>query len=364
MPDEVKVGIIGYGIGGRVFHAPLIAATSGLRLTAIVTANTDRALQARAEHPGAAVLDHPDRLYDLTEPLDLVVVTTPNRTHVPLARQAIAARIPVVVDKPFAPTARQGAELIEDAKTSGVMLTVFQNRRWDSDFLTLRRVLESGRLGNVFRFESRFDRWRPEVSDNWRDFGDPEEAGGLLYDLGDHIIDQALQLFGPAVDVYAELDRRRPGAVVDDDVFVAITHADGTRSHLWASALAGSLNPRFRVLGDAGTFTKYGLDPQEPQVLAGVRPGDPDWGVESPSNAAVIDAGTGKPDTVPTETGRYEQFYAHVRDAVRETGAVPVDPQDSVDGLKVIEAARRSATERRVVTVGPDADEPIAKAAL
>jgi predicted dehydrogenase len=351
MTRELQVGIIGYGIGGRGFHAPLVAATPGLHVSVLVTADRQRAAQAGADYPDAAVVDHPDRLFERRADLDLVVVSTPNRTHVPLALQAIEAQLPVVVDKPFAPTADEAQQLIDRAAARGVLLTVFQNRRWDSDFLTVRRVLASGRLGNVFRFESRYDRWQPTVLDNWREFGDPAEAGGLLYDLGAHIVDQALQLFGPAAEVYAELDRRRPGAVVDDDVFVAIEHAGGIHSHLWATTLAGSLNPRFRVLGDAATFTKYGLDPQEPQILAGQRPGDPGWGAEPESDAGIIGDGTGGLETVPTEVGRYQDFYAQVRDAVHGTGDLPVDPRDSAAALTVIEAARVSATERRIVTL-------------
>src|SRR5439155_22251836 len=175
---------------------------------------------------------------------------------------------------PFAPTALEAGQVVAPAKAAGVGLTVFQNRRLDSDFLTVRKVLDSGQLGDVFRFESRYDRWVPKPKDNWREFGDPAEAGGLLYDLGAHIVNQALQLFGPVTRVYAEVDRRRDGVQVDDDVFVALQHASGVRSHLWATALAGTQNPRFRVLGDRATFTKYGLDVQEPQIKAGLGPGD------------------------------------------------------------------------------------------
>ncbi|HEY3738159.1 MAG TPA: Gfo/Idh/MocA family oxidoreductase, partial [Jatrophihabitans sp.] len=230
-------------------------------------------------------------------------------------------------------------------------LTVFQNRRWDSDFLTVRTVIDSGRLGEVFRFESRYDRWVPQPRDSWRQLGDAAEAGGLLYDLGAHIIDQALQLFGPVAEVYAELDRRRPGAAVDDDVFLALRHTSGVRSHLWTSALAASLNPRFRVLGDAGTFTKYGLDVQEPQIIAGRRPGEDGWGVEPASDSGTLSDGV-HTQTVPTEVGRYQDFYAHVRDALRASAPFPVDPRDAVAALRVIEAAQRSSTEHRLVAIG------------
>ncbi|HEY3709639.1 MAG TPA: Gfo/Idh/MocA family oxidoreductase [Amycolatopsis sp.] len=344
------MGILGFGIGGRVFHAPLVAATPGLAPAAIVTSNPERAAQARAEYPDADVIPGPDEFFARAAELDLVVVSTPNRTHVPLALRAIELGLPLVVDKPFAPTAAEASQVVAAAKANGIGLTVFQNRRWDSDFLTVRKVLESGRLGDVFRFESRYDRWVPKVKDNWREFGDPAEAGGLLYDLGAHIVDQALQLFGPVAEVYAEVDRRRPGVAVDDDVFVALHHANGVRSHLWASALAATRNPRFRVLGDQATFTKYGLDVQEPQIKDGLRPGDEGWGVEPAADAGSLGVDDAT-EIVPTEVGRYQDFYAQVRDALRGEAAFPVDPASSVETLRVIEAAHRSGAEARVVSL-------------
>jgi predicted dehydrogenase len=347
--SELNVGIIGYGLGGRVFHAPLVAATAGLRPAVIVTANPQRSGQARADYPGAAVVDDIDELYK--HDVDLVVVTTSNSSHVSLALRSIEESVPVVVDKPFAPTAAEAQQVVDAAAAAGVGLTVFQNRRWDSDFLTVRRVLDSGRLGEVVRYESRYDSWRPVVPPGWRELADPAEAGGLLYDLGAHIIDQALQLFGPVAEVYAELDRRRPGSEVDDDVFVALRHVNGVRTHLWASVLGGALNPRFRLMGTAATFTKYGQDVQAPQVLySGMRPGDEGWGVEPAADAGTIAAGDQR-ETVTTEVGRHQDFYAQVRDALRGAADWPVDPHDAVAALRVIEAAARSSEERRVVAL-------------
>lgn len=354
MADDLRVGILGYGIGGRVFHAPLVAATPGLTPAVIVTRNPERSSQARAAYPGTEIVPDADALFARAGELDLVVVSTPNRTHAPLALRAIELGLPVVVDKPFAPTAAEAEQVVAAAKAKGVGLTVFQNRRWDSDFLTVRKVIDSGRLGEVFRFESRYDRWVPKIKDNWRELGDPGEAGGVLYDLGAHIVDQALQLFGPVTQVYAEIDRRRPGAQVDDDVFVALRHENGVRSQLWSSTLAATRNPRFRVLGDRAAFTKYGLDVQEPQINDGLRPGDDGWGVEPESDTGVlgVDDGTDQTELVPTETGRYQDFYAQVRDALRGEGDFPVDPAGSVAALHVIEAAHRSGAEGRVVTLG------------
>jgi len=348
--SDLRVGILGYGIGGQRFHAPLVAATPGLALTAIVTANPDRAALARTTYPTATIVPTADALFEAAAELDLVVVSTPNRTHLPLALRAIEAGKPIVVDKPFAPTVADAERIIAAASGAGVGLTVFQNRRYDSDFRTVRKLVESDRLGAVARFESRYDRWVPRLRDNWREFADPAEAGGLLYDLGAHIVDQALQLFGPVTEVYAELDQRRPGAQIDDDTFVALHHASGVRSHLWASTLAATRNPRFRVVGTRGTFTKYGLDVQEPQVQQGMRPGDPDWGVEPEADAGTFGDGE-HTERVPTEVGCYQRFYAEVRDALLGDGEFPVDPRGAVEVLRVIEAARLAATERRVVTL-------------
>lgn len=246
---EIRVGLIGYGLAGACFHAPLIASTPGMRLAAVVTADAERARRAADAHPGARVLPGSERLWQTAADLDLVVIATPNRTHAPLAGQALAAGLPVVVDKPLAPTAAQARRLIEAARRRGLLLTVFHNRRWDGDFLTVRRLLREGRLGTVARFESRFERWRPVPKPGWRQEAEPEAAGGVLYDLGSHLIDQALVLFGPVTQVYAELDRRSPGSDVDDDSFVALSHVSGVRSHLWMSAVAAQGGPRLRVRG-------------------------------------------------------------------------------------------------------------------
>ncbi|MFV2121505.1 Gfo/Idh/MocA family oxidoreductase [Streptomyces sp. Act-28] len=280
-PPPLRVGLVGYGLAGSVFHAPLIAATGDMVLDTVVTANEERRRQARAEFPDVRLAASPDELWARADELDLVVVASPNKTHVPFATAALEAGLPVVVDKPVAGRAAEARALGALAAERGLLLSVFQNRRWDSDFLTLRAVLESGELGGVRRFESRFERWRPLPKGGWRESGAPEEIGGLLYDLGSHVVDQALVLFGPAVRVYAEADVRRPGAEADDDTFIAITHAGGVRSHLYVSATAAQLGPRFRVLGERAGFVKYGLDPQEAALREGARPipGEP-WGVE------------------------------------------------------------------------------------
>jgi predicted dehydrogenase len=348
--SPLRVGLLGYGLAGRVFHAPLVAATDGLSLTAVVTTDPDRRAQVLRDHPGTRLFDRSDQLIGSGE-VDLVVVATPNRSHVAMARLAVAAGLPVVVDKPLAATSAEGREVVEEAQLRGVPLTVFQNRRWDGDFLTVRRLLDEGVLGTVLRFESRFDRWRPGVRQRWREQAAPEDAGGLLFDLGAHLVDQAVQLFGPVESVYAEIDHRRAGTAVDDDDFVALAHANGTRSHLWMSVLAAQLGPRMRVLGDKAAYTKYGLDGQEAALGAGRRPGDDGWGEDPPAQWGTV--GTeGDLREIRTEPGRYEAFYAGLLAALRDGAPLPVDPAESVGVLELLEAARRSAARHEIMRFG------------
>ncbi|WP_405614327.1 Gfo/Idh/MocA family oxidoreductase [Streptomyces sp. NBC_00076] len=346
----LRVGLVGYGLAGSVFHAPLIAATEGLLLDTVVTSNPERQKQARTEFPDVRTVAGPDELFDRADDLDLIVIASPNKTHVPLATAALKAGLPVVVDKPVAGTAAEARELAALAEERGLLLSVFQNRRWDNDFLTLRKLLADGELGDVWRFESRFERWRPQPKGGWRESGDPAEIGGLLYDLGSHVVDQALVLFGPAVSVYAESDIRRPGAETDDDTFIAITHANGVRSHLYASATTAQLGPRFRVLGAKAGYVKYGLDPQEAALREGERPGaGADWGLEPESLWGRVGAGEsplsggGRPE--PTLPGDYPAYYAAVARALTDGGPNPVTALEAAAALDVLEAARRSARD-------------------
>ncbi|MBN0045813.1 Gfo/Idh/MocA family oxidoreductase [Streptomyces actuosus] len=354
--SPLRAGLIGYGLAGSVFHAPLIAATEGLALDTVVTARPERQEQARAEHPDVRVAATADELLDRSGDLDLVVVAAPNRTHVPLATAALKAGLAVVVDKPIAGTAAEARELAALAADRGLFLSVFQNRRWDNDFLTLRRLVADGELGEVWRFESRFERWRPRPKGGWRESGDPAEIGGLLYDLGSHVVDQALVLFGPAVEVYAESDVRRAGATADDDTFIALTHTGGVRSHLHVSATTAQLGPRFRVLGSRAGYVKYGLDPQEAALREGRRPGTGDaWGTEPESLWGRVGAGespvTGGGRAVPTLPGAYPAYYAAVVGALAGRGPNPVTALEAAAALDVLEAARRSARDKVAVTL-------------
>lgn len=338
---DVRVALIGYGLGGASFHAPLIASTPGMRLATIVTRNPERRAQAAREHPQASIVDSVQAIWDRTQDHDVVVVTTSNDSHAPLAMDALAAGLPVVVDKPFAVTASQAREVIAEARRRNLLLTVYHNRRWDSELLTVKRLLAEQAFGDVLRFESRLERWRPQPKGGWRERGDPELAGGLLYDLGTHLIDQALHLFGPVTDVYAELDRRRPGMQVDDDVFLALTHASGVRSHLSTTALSAQPLARMRVLGSRSAYVKVQSDVQEAALRSGGRPDQPGWGEEPREHWGLLGVGDAAVP-VRSEPGAYQQFYAGVVASLRDGALPPVDPQDAVTGLEIIEACLTS----------------------
>ncbi|MFC7510969.1 Gfo/Idh/MocA family oxidoreductase [Streptomyces thermocarboxydus] len=339
-----------------MFHAPLIAATQGLALDTVVTSNPERQAQARAEYPDVRVAASADELWARADDLDLIVIASPNKTHVPLATAALEAGLPVVVDKPVAGTAAEARALAELAEKRGLLLSVFQNRRWDNDFLTLRGLIADGELGEVYRFESRFERWRPQLKGGWRESGDPAEIGGLLYDLGSHVVDQALVLFGPVTSVYAETDVRREGAQADDDTFLALTHVSGVRSHLYVSATTAQLGPRFRVLGSKAGYVKHGLDPQEAALREGARPGasDVEWGTEPEELWAYRRGrvpGDRRRHPVRTLPGDYPAYYAAVARALLSDGPNPVTAPEAAAALDILEAARRSAAEKVTVTL-------------
>ncbi|WP_163513628.1 Gfo/Idh/MocA family oxidoreductase [Fodinicola acaciae] len=341
-PVSFRVGLIGFGLAGSVFHAPLISATPGLELTAVVTGNPERADRACRDYHDVEIVRTAEELFSRPDRLDLVVIASPNGSHATLGMAALEAGLPVVIDKPMATTPQAARELVTAATERGLLLTVFQNRRWDSDFLTLRKLLDEGALGTVHRCESRFERWRPKPSDGWRDQAGPDQAAGILFDLGSHLIDQAIQLFGPVHSAYAEVDRRRSGSKADDDAFLAITHQSGTRSHLWMSSLAGQLGPRFRVLGDQAAYVKTGLDPQESDLRGGRHPARPGWGEDPVAQWGQL--GTeDKLTTIPSVPGTYPEFYRQVRDALRGAAPAPVDPNDAVTVLEVIAAAREAS---------------------
>ena len=349
---ELRGAVIGYGLAGSVFHAPLIAATPGLTVSTVVTGNPERQAAASSAYPDAVVAPDADQVFERAADHDFVVVAAPNDVHVTLARKALDAGLPVVVDKPFAPTADEARALVERAEELGVPITAYMNRRWDSDQLTLRRLLGEGRLGDVLRYESRLERWRPALSEPrpWSESSAPEAGGGILLDLGTHLVDQAVLLFGEVTRVYAELFNRRGGGA-DDDAFVALEHASGVRSHLWTSLLAASPGPRLRVLGDQAAYVVTDVDGQEEALVSGARPGDEgDWGTEPREKWGRLTTGQGS-EPVPSQRGDWPRFYSQLEGALREGSPLPVDPREALAGLEILDAARRSAASGAVVSL-------------
>lgn len=343
-----EVGLIGYGLGGATFHAPFIAATPGLHLAAVMTTDPARRHGVEERYPDTKVVATIDELLAFTPKLELMAISSPNASHYPLAKAALEAGRHVVVDKPFAVTSAQARELGEIAKAKGVKAMPFQNRRWDGDFLTVRKLIADDKLGPIYRFESRFDRWRGEPKAGWMRADWAERAENIVHDIGTHLVDQALVLFGPVTHVYAELTPRRAGVVSFDDAFLALTHANGVSSHLYMSASAGQAGPRMSVFAGKGAYLKYGLDVQEDSLKGGIRPTDALYGAEPGEKWGTL-VGPGVNETVPTIAGAYPSFYAGVARAIREGAAPPVPVADVVAGLEIIEAAFVSHSRKQVV---------------
>lgn len=319
-----RIGLAGYGFGGRIFHAPLIAAAGGAELAGVVTRSPERRADVAADHPGVPVFDSLEQLRDAGA--DAVAISTPADTHIPLLLEAVSLGMAVVCDKPFALSADEAREAVDAAEAAGVVLSVYQNRRWDSDFLTVRRLLDEGTLGEVTLFESTFERYSLDPV--------PPQGGGISRDFGAHLVDQALHLWGPVVSLYGEVSPD------DDRFFAALTHESGMTSHLSGDWTQGSPAPRFRVRGSKGAYAVYGMDGQEPALIAGERPGE-DWYTEKPERWGRIERGD-ESEPVPSERGRWDTFYPAFAAAVRGEGPVPVDPRDAIASLTVIDAIRAS----------------------
>lgn len=342
----LRVGLVGYGYAGKTFHAPLIAAVPAFALAAVASSD---AAKVHADWPGVTV--HADPLALVArDDLDLVVVATPNASHHPLARAALLAGRHVVVDKPFTVTLAQARELDELARVTGRVLSVFHNRRRDADFLTVERLLREGALGRVVEMESRFDRFRPEVKSRWREGAGP--GSGLWYDLGPHLLDQVLRLFGAPQGLVLDRAALRDGAVADD-WFRATLRYERLRVLLHAGTLVAS-GPRFTLHGTHGSFVKHGLDEQEDALRAGVRPSwppQPDWGRDRGRATLVTRAGDGGlvGADVILERGDYTGYYAAMAAAVRGEGPNPVPAAEAIEVMALIEAGIESDRERREI---------------
>ena len=340
--EPVRFGLVGYGFGGRWFHAPLLSAAPECAFLGVVTTSEERRALVSREHPDAALFGSLEEL--VAAGAEAVAISTPAATHTALTDAALDLGLAVVCDKPFALDAAAALGSVERAERLGLALAPYQNRRWDSDFRTVRALVERGALGTVHRFESRFERFDPEP-------GPPAAGGGTLLDFGAHLVDQALVLLGPVASVYAEFRVRETG--LDDDVFVALTHASGAHSQLWGSWSQAAPGLRFRVSGSEAAYTVRGpMDGQEAALLAGRTPatdGD-EWGVEPAERWGWVSRGDDR-ETHPTERGRWDTFYPAFARAVRGEGRVPVDPRDAVATATVLDAARRSATDGVIVTL-------------
>ncbi len=362
MAQQINVGIIGFGLGTRVFHAPFVSAVPGLHLSAILQRKGDEAAQA---YPAARIVRSPEELFADPD-LGLIVVSTPNETHYDLAHKALTAGKHVVIDKPFAATSDEALALIALAASKGLVVAPFHNRRWDGDFKTVRQLVETGKLGRLVTFESHFDRYRPIPREGtWKEAGNP--ANGLLFDLGPHLVDQALALFGDPASITASVRTDRDGTAIEDafDITLAFPtwQGHGLLAHCRSSMIACDAAPRFLLHGTAGSFKKYGLDPQEPTLLAGARPPilseAPDsWLTEDESlwgtltiAPVLADPATLVKTKVETAPGDYRGFYANVRDAISGAATLAVSSEEGYKVIKLLELARVSSAEGRTVPV-------------
>jgi|WetSurMetagenome_2_1015567.scaffolds.fasta_scaffold00822_8 scyllo-inositol 2-dehydrogenase (NADP+) len=348
MSKTIGVGLAGWGMAGRVFHAPLVFATPGLELAAVVERTGDT---ARRRYPGVAIVKDAESLFRRDD-VELAVIATPNATHFELARAALLAGKHVVIDKPFTVSSGEARTLMELAKSKRRVLTVFQNRRWDGDFLTVSALVRAKRLGDLKEFASHFDRFRPELKPYaWRER--PGPGAGLLYDLGPHLIDQALVLFGTPRSLSADIGTERVNCATDDRFEIALSY-DALTVRLGAGMLAREPRPRFFLRGDAGSFVKYGLDPQEEALRRGETPPDKDWGAEGPGRWGTVEAADGggvRRETVETIPGRYQEFYANVRAAIVDGVSVSVEPEQALETIRLIELAFESGRTGKNVEV-------------
>lgn len=343
----IRTALVGYGFGGRQFHAPFVAADPDLELVAVVTSHPERADQVRAEHPAATVVPSMEALLARTGDLgiELGIVSTPPVGHAQQATALLQAGLHVVVDKPLTVTSEEGHALVACAERVGRMVAPYQNRRWDGDFLTLRRLFDAGELGEIHRFESRFERWKPTETRAWK-AGPSSTGAGVLYDLGTHLIDQAVQLLGEVADVYAEIRTRRPASGADDDTFVALKHRTGAISHLWMSAVTPQVGPRFRVLGSRAGFTSWGAEPPRQHHTTGSEM-DHDGGVLEDDDRVGWVGIAEEQRRVRLDRDDYRAFYRGVARAIATGSPPPVDPADSVAVIALIERLHRDFADHR-----------------
>jgi len=345
MTEPIRAAVVGFGLGGRVFHTAYIAAVPGLELAAIVQRKGDEAAQA---YPEATIYRSVEAML-ADASIQMVAVTTSNQTHFEIGRQCLLAGKHTVIDKPFTLASAEAAELIALARERKLVLSAFQNRRWDGDFKTLRAVLESGKLGRLVVFESHYDRYRQEPRlGMWKESG--LHGGGQLYDLGTHLIDQALVLFGAPRTITADIRVERDRALNDDafDLRLGYPNLNVWLRSTMTAAIAG---PRFALHGTQGSFVKFGLDPQEDAIKAGVAIGAPGWGEEPESLWGTLKLADGGESRIPTAAGDYRDYYANVRDAILGAAPVAVPGVDAWRTARIVELARQSSDQGRTLPV-------------
>ncbi len=330
----INVGVVGFGLAGKVFHAPFIRAVPGLNLVAIARRNPE----PDPKYPGVRFVAGVEQLLAIDE-IQLVVVATPNDLHAPIAAECLRAGRHVVIDKPFATTLKEAEDLVALARKHNRLLTVFQNRRWDGDFKTVRQVMACGSLGRVVIYESHFDRFRPSLRGTWHER--PQPGMGLLFDLAPHLIDQALVLFGKPDAVSADLRKERDGTSVFD-AFDVTFHYPRVRALLRATAVAAAPGPRFWICGTEGTFTKFGLDPQEEAMKQGGDPLSKGWGEEPQSAWGTLTTGD-VVKKIPTIAGDYRGYYENVRDALLGNNALEVTSEQALDVMRALDLAEKSS---------------------
>ncbi|HGH4659140.1 TPA: oxidoreductase [Enterobacter bugandensis] len=340
MSDNIRVGLIGYGYASKMFHAPLIAGTPGMALAAVSSSD---AAKVHADWPAVPVVSEPKHLFNDPN-IDLIVIPTPNDTHFPLAKAALEAGKHVVVDKPFTVTLSQARELEALAKSLGRVLSVFHNRRWDSDFLTVKTLLGEGTLGEIVFFESHFDRFRPQVRNRWREQAGP--GSGIWYDLAPHLLDQAVNLFGLPVSMTVDLAQLRPGAQTTD-YFHAVLSYPQRRIVLHGTMVAAAESARYIIHGTRGSYVKFGLDPQEDRLKNGERLPQEDWGYDMRDGVVTRTEGEELvEETLLTIPGNYPAYYAAIRDALNGTGENPVPASQAIQIMELIELGIESAKHR------------------
>ena len=343
----INVGLIGFGLAGRAFHAQVISRVPGMRPAAILQRKGD---EAGVAYPEAKIVRSLDELLALPN-IRLIVIASPNETHAPFARAALAAGRDVVVDKPFTTSYAEAVDLVNFAEKSGRFLTVYQNRRYDGDFQAIRELVGAGTLGRIVRFETNYDRFRPNLKPNaWREKAVP--GAGILFDIGPHVIDHAMVLFGKPEAVTADVRIEREGGLADDAFDIMFHYPDSLRAVLSSNILAASQRPRFLLFGTKGAFVTQTVDPQENNLRFGNLPEKGSWGAEPEENWGLLTLSDGTNTTrrrVPSGTGDYRDFYANVRDVLEGKAQPFVSLPYALDVMRALELCRASSEQRRTL---------------